>query len=968
MDASRLKPKVFVAPTFWHKPHGLNAMKGIEKEQKLKVSMRSMISRGDINKAIHLYKEYGYTRNTYCNAMFIKACTETKNFNDGNILINTLNIKDNVKQCSIELLTAVIKFYSANGHNKYAYKIFKSIPLFKVNEIVVFTIMNCLVKNKKYRWAVEIYDEYKPLINETDQIFGIYLKALYGCGGIDDVQYAVESLDETKANAKEYIRKILEFYVKIDYIDDAMKMFNKIKDVDVKSVSIMMQYYVNNHKYKEAMELYERFDSKSHDEVSNILYIRACGYDKNFEKANALISKLNVENCNKYSKAFIATLIDFYGMNGYMDKAQSIFESLSDTNKDAVCIAVMMKWYIHNNYHDKAVLLYESHKIYDHEQMNILYVKGCISLKKFDKCSGIISKINEDRCSIEFCAQLMKFHDQMGSTDKAINIYNKYKLRSEIIAAMMEIYIKNNEIENAIKIYEQYTGQHSMDSHAAYLHACIKNNDYTKGKKTIKIVESALNKDEDVDFITKIIEFHGNFKNIGAAKKLFDMMPNKNKTQQMVETMMNAYKMNYEYKSCVDLLYDLLSFRWKDGHEYSKIVINEHLFGVGIFCCVEMGAINNGEMIVEYLKKPEYQHIYQTSYVQSLIIALYAKCDKFDMAMDIFKNTDMNTLSAVDIMKLYVPVMNYYAKRSDQSNLMALYQELRQQNIQINSDIYCVLFSGCRNSGNVTTALNIFDEIKQEHSVIDDSIISSLIHSLASHDKLNDCELILDKYGQQLSMKYKIHTLIYMLSYAREYDNVSVAQNAFDQLIEIYKNNPNIKIDSSIYLLLSNVYSQNKDFQTAMKLRQETKYKGIDWTIGKSWIEIDSTIYEFCSNDSKNNEIYKSIENEKRKIRELLRNNGYSYNKNIIINKILNNNKNINDYTCSHTSQYALIYGIINNVDKILISTNLIICNDCYNQILLISKIYNNIIRQIYLKDLNKWHIFSNGLYNNFCN
>ena len=73
----------------------------------------------------------------------------------------------------------------------------------------------------------------------------------------------------------------------------------------------------------------------------------------------------------------------------------------------------------------------------------------------------------------------------------------------------------------------------------------------------------------------------------------------------------------------------------------------------------ELVSLHQGSLIIDDLNKPENSHLLNNLHVKSAIITMYAKCNKFEEAMNVFNKNINDT--------------NKYKKNCDEDGLLQLY-------------------------------------------------------------------------------------------------------------------------------------------------------------------------------------------------------------------------------------------------------------------------------------------------------
>jgi pentatricopeptide repeat protein len=305
---------------------------------------------------------------------------------------------------------------------------------------------------------------------------------------------------------------------------------------------------------------------------------------------------------------------------------------------------------------------------------------------------------------------------------------------------------------------------------------------------------------------------------------------------------------------------------------------------------------------------------------------------------------------------IYAAIMDCYAKWGNADKVLLLFNQLKQgKKIKINDTIYCIVLNACSHSGLVHEAISIFNEIKDKNT-LSSKTITAMIDCVGRQNYLDEAENIYNLFCQQKKYdKLKLSMLLSILSSCRIHNDIERAQRIFN-IME--KEKPDNNILAPMYILLSNIYAQNKNFVKMNDLSIEIKKKEIKKIPGISWIEINNKTHTFIANDT-SHPMYNEIVKEREILKKELIQYGHIFDE-TVISRDLMENENIENHLCGHSEKLALIYGLIMTPKEtpITIAKNLRVCKDCHNATKLISKIRN---RKILIRDKNRWHIFQNG-------
>ena len=203
------------------------------------------------------------------------------------------------------------------------------------------------------------------------------------------------------------LRLLIDCYGHCGDIRKAKFVFDSIpnKKKNIVFITCMMQQFMKNECHKQAIQLYEQHITK-HDNVSNILFLKACSNSLQFEKGKKWInSTINTNEISKYDIKLLCTLLDFYGRSGEVEDAKNIFWKIAPKRLDSICIASMMNVYKNANRSEKALELFDHFR----QQQNVKLHSGCYSIAlfcsikrhKFDKFQTLLDELLQNEESIK---------------------------------------------------------------------------------------------------------------------------------------------------------------------------------------------------------------------------------------------------------------------------------------------------------------------------------------------------------------------------------------------------------------------------------------------------------------------------------------------------------------------------------------------------------------------------------------
>ncbi|MDY7091307.1 MAG: hypothetical protein SYR96_40310, partial [Actinomycetota bacterium] len=361
---------------------------------------------------------------------------------------------------------SVINFYGKIGDVYNAVNTFNNIPIYKKNIVTISAMMNCFIDNNQNEKAISLYEEYNGKHNDITN--SLFIKACTNIGDADKGIKLIKSTTKIMDSSITFINTVIDFYGKIGDVNNAVNTFNIIPEnrKNIVTINAMMNCFIDNNQNEKAISLYEQYNHYTHDDVSNLLFIKACTNIGDVDKGTKVI-----KSTTNGGIKFIASKIDFYGKIGDVNNAVNTFNNIPENKKNIVTIGAMMKCFIDNNQNEKAISIYEQYNHYKHDDIsNTLFIKACTNIGDADKGIKLIKSTTND--SIEFTNSVINFYGKIGDVNNAVNTFDNISKKSRNIVdigAMMKCFIDNNQNEKAISLYEQYNGQHNHVSNLLFI-------------------------------------------------------------------------------------------------------------------------------------------------------------------------------------------------------------------------------------------------------------------------------------------------------------------------------------------------------------------------------------------------------------------------------------------------------------------------------------------------------------------
>ena len=164
-------------------------------------------------------------------------------------------------------------------------------------------------------------------------------------------------------------------------------------------------------------------------------------------------------------------------------------------------------------------------------------------------------------------------------------------------------------------------------------------------------------------------------------------------------------------------------------------------------------------------------------------------------------------------------------------------------------------------------------------------------------------------------------------------------------------------LNAENYVLLSNLYASNSQWEKVSYMRKQMKDSGVKIVPGLSSIEIDGFVHEFAVGDGSHPES-REIREVLKDIAERVRGAGHQPWTSSVHHDVGQEEKE--HALCEHSERLAIAYGMLRTKAPVVVRVvkNLRVCVDCHEVTKIISKLYD---REIIVRDRVRFHRFFGG-------
>lgn len=430
---------------------------------------------------------------------------------------------------------------------------------------------------------------------------------------------------------------------------------------------------------------------------------------------------------------------------------------------------------------------------------------------------------------------------------------------------------------------------------------------------------------------TALTTVYSRLNEIESARQLFDESPDRSLASW--NAMISGYTQNGLTEEAVSL------FQYMQKSEISP---NPTTVTSILSACAQLGALSLGKWVHGLVRSKSFDF---NIYVMTALIDMYAKCGSIAEARQLFDlMPEKNEVT-------WNTMISGYGLHGQGQVAIRLFSQMLSSRVSPTGVSFLSVLYACSHSGLVSEGEKIFHSMVHDHHHLKplSEHYACMVDILGRSGQLERAlQFIKEMPVQAGSAEWGA-----LLGACMIHKDTNLARVASQKLFELDPENV------GYYVLLSNIYSSERNYRQAASVRQVVKTRKLAKTPGCTLIEIDETPYVFTSGDRSHSRaaaIYDELEKVMRKMKEA----GYqAETETAAVHDVEEEEKEL--MVNVHSEKLAIAFGLIATKpgSEIRIFKNLRVCLDCHTATKFISKVTG---RVIVVRDANRFHHFEDGV------
>ncbi|KAG0598383.1 hypothetical protein M758_12G068300 [Ceratodon purpureus] len=409
-------------------------------------------------------------------------------------------IFDRMKKRNIITWTAIIGAHAESGHGVKAYQLYLQMKRegFQPDAITYASILNACASAGALEWVKDVHSHVQEAGLESDLHVGSALVHMYSKSGS---------------------------------IDDAQIVFDRMKERNVITWTVIIGAYAENGRGVEAYKLYLQMKREGFqpDAITYLSILKACASAGALEwvkDVHSHVREAGLESDLRVGKA----LVHVYAKSGNIDDARLVFDRMKE--RDVITWNVMIGVYTESGCGVEAYELYLQMLREGFKPDTITYVcllNASASAGAMEWVKEVHSQIQEAgfESDLRVGNALVHKYAKSGSVDDARLVFDRMEERDVITwTAMIGAYAESGRGVEAYHLYLQMKGEGFQPDAVTYLsilNACASAGSF----EWVKTVQSHLQKaglESDLRVANALVHMYAKSGNIDEARLVFDKM------------------------------------------------------------------------------------------------------------------------------------------------------------------------------------------------------------------------------------------------------------------------------------------------------------------------------------------------------------------------------------------------------------------------------------------------------------
>ncbi|KAK3423970.1 hypothetical protein EUGRSUZ_F00725 [Eucalyptus grandis] len=370
--------------------------------------------------------------------------------------------------------------------------------------------------------------------------------------------------------------------------------------------------------------------------------------------------------------------------------------------------------------------------------------------------------------------------------------------------SMIYGHVKNGEIDVARELFDEMT-ERDVFSWNSMIAGYVAQGDMGKARWLFNRMPV-----RDIVSWNCMIDGCARMGNVSEARGFFDSMPFRNVVSW--NTLLALYVRVKGYTECLSLFDSML--------QEEEIEPNGATFMSVLTACANTGDLTTGHLVYSYMRN---NSIEANVLLSTALLTMYAKCGAMDLAREVFDQMpDRNVVS-------WNAMIRGYGLHGHGKKALEMFLEMQKRGPMPNDATFVSILSACTHSGMVLEGWWCFNMMSRVYS-----IQPKVEHYGCMVDLLARAGLVKDSGELIKEVPTEAGSSLWgaLLSACRTHSHIELGEMVAKRLMELEPT------DVGPYVLLSNMYAADGNWDAVENVRMMMKAKGLQKEVGSSLIQL----------------------------------------------------------------------------------------------------------------------------------
>lgn len=721
-----------------------------------------------------------------------------------------------VSQCitsEIHLTNTLLSLYLKCGASNHAHKLFDKMP--HKNVVTWTTLISAHVRIGSFGSALKVFDEMRAIGERPNEYtFSVLLRACAINPRLMNVGLQIHGLmihvglERHKFCGSSLVHM---YFNTVNVVNDACLVFNDLLGRDLVTWNVMISGFAQVGEFNVVLRLFSEMqtvDGLTPDDCTFTSLLKCCSSLAELKQIHGLVCKFGFE----VDVVAGSALVDLYAKFGDINSCRKLYDSMK--KKDTFVWSSIISGYTKNNRGNEAVHFFK------------------------DMCrQGIKPDEHVLSSVLKACNEIEDL--EMGVQVQAHMIKNGYQYNCFVASSLLTLYASFGELEYVEKLFGRIDDRDIVAWNSIIFAYAQLDQGSSRCMQLFQELRRTIFSPIDGATLVAILKSCQNKSDLFAGIQIHSLIV---KSWVSYHTLVgNAVIHMYSECGEIDDAYKAFAdIVWKDEGSWSSIIgtfqqngkelealelckrmladgigFTSYSLPVCIAASSQLPAIDNGKQFHCFIIKSGFSN---DVYVGSSIIDMYAKCGNMEDSQNVF----FEQLEPNEV--ICNAMICGYAHHGKAQQAIELFGKMEENCLSPNHVTFLAVLLACSHAGLVEASLYFFTLMFDKYKVKPEcEHYSCLVDAYGRSGRLEEAYQLVQKDGSESAWRT-------LLSACGNYGNTKIAEKSATKLVEL---NPR---DHASYVLLSNIYAREGNWEEALKWRGEMTKVCVKKDPGTSWL------------------------------------------------------------------------------------------------------------------------------------